>query len=269
MFAHYTPAARAALSNAAKMAPRGGEITTDHLAAACIGDSRGRAFLMAHLDSETIITLHERALDVVRERSDKGSDVDLQPFSATVREIVENLSTVDDVGLDTLLIALTWADDGVLSGIDLANPNQPILTGAQIMAVIGDDETLTDLAERCGMSTTALRWVLAGRTELTQDESDAIRAELGISLAEPGVRLEHSDEVIMLTHDRSACEGRACTIHNRSDHHLRQLPQHWRDDAGFMERTCAHGIGHPDPDELPRNAHRVHGCDGCCAKDAS
>jgi len=36
-----------------------------------------------------------------------------------------------------------------------------------------------------------------------------------------------------------------------------------------MERTCTHGIGHPDPDEYKLHAtggelELVHNCDGCC-----
>lgn len=75
-------------------------------------------------------------------------------------------------------------------------------------------------------------------------------------------------------HAPEACEGHACCIHNPSDHHMRLWPQLWRDDRYLMERTCAHGIGHPDPDHLAW-VHRypgvdpgygVHGCDGCCHK---
>lgn len=68
-------------------------------------------------------------------------------------------------------------------------------------------------------------------------------------------------------HDMSLCEGRGCTIHHPSDHHLRDMRQHWRPDKGAMERTCLHGIGHPDPDDTfyANPIQRVHGCDGCCA----
>lgn len=40
----------------------------------------------------------------------------------------------------------------------------------------------------------------------------------------------------------------------------------WRDDTGVMERVCAHGVGHPDPDQpWPAGDWRwVHGCCGCC-----
>jgi hypothetical protein len=75
--------------------------------------------------------------------------------------------------------------------------------------------------------------------------------------------LEHSTRVIYNVHDPSECAGRPCAIHNRSDHHMRAFPQHWRDDRKLMERTCPHGVGHPDPDDI--NPDHVHGCDGCCA----
>lgn len=77
--------------------------------------------------------------------------------------------------------------------------------------------------------------------------------------------LEHRDTLLYNVHDKNACAGEFCTIHNRSKHSMRSFPQHWRSDAGFMERICPHGIGHPDCDELPENRDRVHGCDGCCS----
>ena len=76
------------------------------------------------------------------------------------------------------------------------------------------------------------------------------------------VRLEHST-VVLCGHHPDACAGEYCTLHNRSAHHMRAWPQHWRADRGMMERICPHGVGHPDPDELP-HVDRVHGCDGCC-----
>lgn len=78
--------------------------------------------------------------------------------------------------------------------------------------------------------------------------------------------LEHSTQLLFNTHDPSACSGRPCTIHNRTDHHMRAFPQHWRYDRGLMERICPHGVGHPDPDSPP-GTDMVHGCDGCCHKE--
>jgi hypothetical protein len=80
------------------------------------------------------------------------------------------------------------------------------------------------------------------------------------------VRLEHSDRYVYHTHKPDQCLGEYCTIHNMSDHSMRDYPQIWRDDRGFMERVCPHGIGHPDPDEgrLYGKWDWQHGCDGCC-----
>lgn len=77
------------------------------------------------------------------------------------------------------------------------------------------------------------------------------------------VQLEHSD-VWLHVHPPDRCLGEDCTVHRRSEHHMRGWPQHWRSDRGLMERICPdNGIGHPDPDSPP-GADTVHGCDGCC-----
>lgn len=78
------------------------------------------------------------------------------------------------------------------------------------------------------------------------------------------VLLEHTDTYLSCHYDWQ-CKGEYCTMHNRSDHHMRSFPQYWRSDMGFMERTCPHGIGHPDPDEIAKRPG--HGCDGCCFKE--
>lgn len=82
-------------------------------------------------------------------------------------------------------------------------------------------------------------------------------------------------EVLVNPHKKSDCAGRACCIHKRTDHHMRNFPQHFRMDRLLMERICPHGVGHPDPDHLTYIRERygekfaavesVHGCDGCCA----
>lgn len=79
------------------------------------------------------------------------------------------------------------------------------------------------------------------------------------------VRLEHSD-VLISAHPMGTCAGTYCTVHARSNHSMRDFSQHWRSDRGIMERTCPHGVGHPDPDEykLKDKYEGVHGCDGCC-----
>lgn len=62
-------------------------------------------------------------------------------------------------------------------------------------------------------------------------------------------------------HSVRSCTGPPCVIHSPSDHHMRDWPLYWRNDASKFERICPHGIGHPDPDDLGPG---VHGCDGCC-----
>lgn len=84
--------------------------------------------------------------------------------------------------------------------------------------------------------------------------------------------LEHSDLSLTNVHPESACAGRHCTIHNRSDHHMRSWRQHWRDDRRIMERLCPeHGVGHPDPDSpwADGSPEWIHGCCGCCREDAT
>jgi len=79
-------------------------------------------------------------------------------------------------------------------------------------------------------------------------------------------QLENTDTVYF-THPEDKCLGEVCTIHNRSNHAMREFPQHWRADRMIIERICTHGIGHPDPDEyrvLIGEDDGVHGCDGCC-----
>lgn len=71
-------------------------------------------------------------------------------------------------------------------------------------------------------------------------------------------------------HSSTLCEGRACVIHNQSDHSMTHLNLHWRDDRRLFERICEHGVGHPDPDDLAFHVSQgrewmgVHGCCGCC-----
>lgn len=51
-------------------------------------------------------------------------------------------------------------------------------------------------------------------------------------------------------HNPARCEGRGCCVHHPSDHHMKTWPKVWREDIKVMERTCPHGVGHPDPDHL-------------------
>lgn len=79
---------------------------------------------------------------------------------------------------------------------------------------------------------------------------------------------------VMRTHPQSRCAGDICSVHNPSDHPLKDAPRNWRSDRGLMERICPHGIGHSDPDHVDfirrtrgddeAYSHSIHGCDGCC-----
>lgn len=70
-------------------------------------------------------------------------------------------------------------------------------------------------------------------------------------------------------HSAESCTGRACVVHNPTEHVMSEWPLIWRDDRGFFERLCKCGIGHPDPDQQAYwDAEGfvlmgVHGCCGC------
>lgn len=72
--------------------------------------------------------------------------------------------------------------------------------------------------------------------------------------------------VLHNVHVKGTCRNEHCTIHNPSEHAKSIGNQKWRVDRGMMERICAHGIGHPDPDEVVYGVELIHGCDGCCEK---
>jgi hypothetical protein len=68
------------------------------------------------------------------------------------------------------------------------------------------------------------------------------------------------------------CYEHGCVVHDPSYtiQNDEGWPFNWREDRGFMERLCSHGVGHPDIDAANYLARRglefqnVHGCDGCC-----
>lgn len=75
-------------------------------------------------------------------------------------------------------------------------------------------------------------------------------------------------------HASGQCAGQNCSIHNPSNHVLKDAPLTWRSDRRMMERICSHGVGHPDPDDVSYNvmvldkdeeSYSMHGCDGCCS----
>lgn len=78
---------------------------------------------------------------------------------------------------------------------------------------------------------------------------------------------------LLRTHPPDACAGRACCVHNPSEHRMVDWPRFWRGDRQLMERLCEHGVGHPDPDDVAyartqgNTVQGIHGCDGCCTGD--
>lgn len=81
-------------------------------------------------------------------------------------------------------------------------------------------------------------------------------------------RFEFSNGIARV-HPAKLCEGTFCPIHNPSEHRMRDWPMLLRESA-LIERTCEHGVGHPDPDSAAFMDRRfglgwgTHGCDGCC-----
>ena len=72
-----------------------------------------------------------------------------------------------------------------------------------------------------------------------------------------------------MIHAKAVCTP-PCPFHAPSRHHMVTWPKVIRE-SGLVERTCPHGIGHPDPDSLRYMVARtgddgwgVHGCDGDC-----
>lgn len=64
-----------------------------------------------------------------------------------------------------------------------------------------------------------------------------------------------------------------CPIHKPSNHKMKDWPIVVRSST-LLERTCPHGVGHPDPDsvvymnwETKGESWGVHGCDGCCKEE--
>jgi hypothetical protein len=85
----------------------------------------------------------------------------------------------------------------------------------------------------------------------------------GVFDYEMNVYMTGTGQLLSGIHPLEACGERDyCVIHRPSPHAMRGMRTHFRDDRGFMERICAHGVGHPDPDDP--FADPVHGCDGCC-----
>lgn len=88
--------------------------------------------------------------------------------------------------------------------------------------------------------------------------------------AEPAIGMQVEGGAVMRVHPPERCAGEPCCIHNPTEHHMRAWPMNFRADIGVMERTCPHGVGHPDPDDLTFHIKNDrpwvarHGCCGCC-----
>jgi hypothetical protein len=81
-------------------------------------------------------------------------------------------------------------------------------------------------------------------------------------IAEDLVSFEHSAIQFKARHSSKECYSKFCPLHNRSAHHLRDMPQAWNNFEQIVIRECSHGNWHPDPDERP--GFKIHDCDGCC-----
>lgn len=104
-------------------------------------------------------------------------------------------------------------------------------------------------------------------TRPIQDPDDPSVWMIG-EAAEPVHGIQSGPTILHRVHPESVCAGRACVIHRPSEHRMRDWPLNWRADRRIMERICLHGIGHPDPDQLPMlQGMGMHGCDGCCVDD--
>lgn len=100
-----------------------------------------------------------------------------------------------------------------------------------------------------------------------------VRGHTGPHMRYPN-KVETRDQTVTV-HDESKClNEKACVIHNPSAHKMVDWTMTFRPDRMWLvERTCTHGVGHPDPDSVMYFVQRdgydkyamwSHGCDGCC-----
>lgn len=141
---------------------------------------------------------------------------------------------------------------------------------------MGNDRMLTCICGR--MATLAcnarnLTEMVAAGAVFEQHQAEQITFRLLDRVASREIWVGPDGSVLEGVHPASECAGRACCLHAPSDHLMKDWRLHWRDDRSLMERLCAHGIGHPDPDDLAYKdllkpgssvAESIHGCDGCC-----
>lgn len=100
-----------------------------------------------------------------------------------------------------------------------------------------------------------------------------------VALAPWGQVVDPEEQGLQITtHEPSQCAGENCVIHNPSDHHMKDWPMVVRmDKSALVERTCPHGVGHPDPDSaafferVGKGWVNVHGCcqQRCCQGEES
>lgn len=99
-------------------------------------------------------------------------------------------------------------------------------------------------------------------------------------------RWEYHKELNLWVHAEGTCIGKNCSIHDPSDHPLKDARRNWRGDRNLMERICSHGVGHPDPDDIAYHklleadpdtwddpdptGRGIHGCcaERCCSTKA-
>lgn len=90
----------------------------------------------------------------------------------------------------------------------------------------------------------------------------------------------HNGMLLTNVHEEDECLLGHCSIHNPSDHPLRDEPlTWWGEGINAMARVCEHGFTHPDPDDIAfkmatgqwiavEAISSVHlmkeNCDGCC-----
>lgn len=115
-----------------------------------------------------------------------------------------------------------------------------------------------------------------------------------MAYAEPAFGVTGFGRVLVHSPERCAQDPNPCVLHSPSTHRMSDWPMVLRlDRGGLIERTCPHGMGHPDPDSLacqirgyretyddPREDFSwvgdpsedfswvgTHGCDGCCREE--
>lgn len=211
-----------------------------------------------------------------RNLADAYEQASVTQVAASLRRVanqVERKHTADPVDE---LPELTRAADALQARLEMSPQDFPVHTAGRGFEKALAAAGLTDLA----VIVRVLTDIAAGDCPLhgqhpvdvwsaaTPEQLDRLRRDVDRSPAPGDVTIGgiHLRNV----HNKTACDGRPCVIHNPTAHHMAERPLLWRDDRRIFERTCRHGIGHPDPDQFDywqsvgREHESVHGCDGCC-----